>query len=73
MPAWIVLETTKGIAAFRRSVPLVTLEKSGRDVGDPLEATLDAARRLTKIGHSSGWDMLAGFVAAILGTTAITA
>jgi hypothetical protein len=28
----------------------------------PLAHTLDTARRVTRIGHSSGWDMLAGFV-----------
>jgi len=27
--------------------------------------TLSAARRLVRIGHSSGWDMLAGFVAGV--------
>jgi hypothetical protein len=31
----------------------------------PLEEALDAARRLAAIGHSSGWDMLAGFVSAL--------
>ncbi len=34
----------------------------------PLPATLASARRLTRIGHSSGWDMLAGFIGAILGS-----
>ena len=34
---------------------------SGRSRGD----ALDAARRLTRIGHSSGWDMLAGFLAGL--------
>lgn len=38
-------------------------------IGAPRAATLDAARRLTRIGHSSGWDMLAGFVAGISGNT----
>jgi hypothetical protein len=36
----------------------------------PLESTLDAARSLTRIGHSSGWDMLAGFLGGILGISA---
>ena len=26
-------------------------------------AALDAARQVTRLGHSSGWDLLAGFVA----------
>ncbi len=29
----------------------------------PVETARDAARRLTRLGHSSGWDLLAGFVA----------
>jgi hypothetical protein len=33
--------------------------------GVELAGALDAARRLARIGHSSGWDMLAGFVAGI--------
>lgn len=33
-------------------------------------ATLPAARRLVRIGHSSGWDLLAGFVAGLLGEAA---
>ncbi|MBI4637597.1 MAG: DUF2877 domain-containing protein [Candidatus Rokubacteria bacterium] len=37
----------------------------------PLEAAVEAARRLTRIGHSSGWDMLAGFTAGILGEVAV--
>lgn len=32
--------------------------------GGDRRAAVDAARRLVAIGHSSGWDMLAGFVAA---------
>ena len=28
---------------------------------------LEAARRLTRLGHSSGWDLLAGFVAGARG------
>lgn len=35
--------------------------------GAPVAVTLAAARRLTRIGHSSGWDMLAGFIGAVLG------
>jgi len=33
----------------------------------PPHVALDAARRLVRIGHSSGWDMLAGFIGACLG------
>jgi hypothetical protein len=37
-------------------------------LGDaPLARALAAARRLTALGHSSGWDMLAGFAGAIIG------
>jgi hypothetical protein len=35
--------------------------------GEHGDTALDAARRLTRIGHSSGWDMLAGLAAALLG------
>jgi hypothetical protein len=35
---------------------------SGLENGDDAVA-LDAARRLVRLGHSSGWDLLAGFVA----------
>jgi hypothetical protein len=38
----------------------------------PGEQALDAARRLTRIGHSSGWDMLAGFIGSILGPAAFS-
>jgi hypothetical protein len=31
--------------------------------GDDETASRDAARHLTRLGHSSGWDLLAGFVA----------
>ena len=34
--------------------------------GSPIEAALEPARALTRVGHSSGWDMLTGF---ILGAT----
>jgi uncharacterized protein DUF2877 len=36
----------------------------------PLDEALDAARRLTRIGHCSGWDMLAGFMGGLLGAEA---
>jgi hypothetical protein len=32
---------------------------------DDAGAALDAAVRLTRIGHSSGWDMLTGFLGAL--------
>ncbi|MBI2159997.1 MAG: DUF2877 domain-containing protein [Candidatus Rokubacteria bacterium] len=35
--------------------------------GAPRDVALRAVRRLVRIGHSSGWDMLAGFVAGVLG------
>lgn len=35
-------------------------------VSSPLDVILDAARRLTRIGHSSGWDMLAGFLGGLV-------
>jgi Protein of unknown function (DUF2877) len=41
--------------------PLHDLAMSLAYEDDP--ATLDAARRLTQLGHSSGWDLLAGFIA----------
>ena len=34
---------------------------------DHESATVEAARRLTRLGHSSGWDLLAGFVAGARG------
>jgi hypothetical protein len=37
---------------------------------DPGRA-LEAVRRLVRIGHSSGWDMLAGFMAGVLGREAL--
>jgi hypothetical protein len=30
-------------------------------------SALEAARRLTRLGHSSGWDVLAGFLSALIG------
>ena len=43
------------------------LHDLARELGadEALAGPLDAARRLVRIGHSSGWDMLAGFVAGI--------
>ena len=35
--------------------------------GAPVAAALAAARRLVRLGHSSGWDMLAGFIGGISG------
>jgi uncharacterized protein DUF2877 len=35
-------------------------------------AALDAAHRLTRLGHTSGWDLLAGFGAGLGGLTAST-
>jgi uncharacterized protein DUF2877 len=37
----------------------------------PAEAVNDAARRLVAIGHTSGWDMLAGFLIGLLGSAAL--
>jgi hypothetical protein len=37
-----------------------------------VEAMLEPARRLAAIGHSSGWDMLTGMIAAATGTLAYT-
>jgi len=37
--------------------------------GAPRDVALGAARRVVGIGHSSGWDMLAGFVAGVAGTS----
>jgi hypothetical protein len=42
--------------------PLHELAALAATVGPPA-ALVDVARRLTRLGHSSGWDMLAGFVA----------
>lgn len=39
---------------------------------DDENALLDAMRAVVTIGHSSGWDMLAGFFAAVSGTTHLT-
>ena len=38
----------------------------GLAIGAPPSTLVDAARRLTRIGHSSGWDMLAGLLAALV-------
>ena len=37
--------------------------------GDDAAAAIDAARSLAALGHSSGWDMLTGFVIGVTGTT----
>ncbi len=39
----------------------------------PPAATLEAARRLVRIGHSSGWDVLAGLTAGVAGSRAFPA
>lgn len=49
--------------------PLHTLAIS-LATGAAIETALDAARSLTRIGHSSGWDMLAGLLGGILGPAA---
>src|SRR5438128_1269401 len=41
--------------------------------GAPRDVALGAARRVVGIGHSSGWDMLAGFVAGVAGTLRLNA
>jgi len=38
----------------------------GLALGASPAALIDATRRLVRIGHSSGWDMLAGFLAALV-------
>jgi hypothetical protein len=49
-------------------------ELAGALIGNASLATaLAAARRLTALGHSSGWDMLAGFAGAIMGPARLTA
>lgn len=42
-------------------------------VGAPLDDALAAAARLARVGHSSGWDILAGFIVGVLGTAAVSA
>lgn len=39
----------------------------GLAAGAAVDALLPPARRLTRLGHSSGWDLLAGFLGTILG------
>jgi hypothetical protein len=51
------------LAAGESFAPLHELV-AARDTG----AMLEPARRLTAIGHSSGWDMLSGMIAAATGT-----
>ena len=41
--------------------------------GAPRDVALGAARRVVGIGHSSGWDMLAGFVSGVAGTLCLNA
>lgn len=40
-------------------------ELAGALARDDASAAIDAAARLTRIGHSSGWDMLTGFLGAL--------
>jgi len=53
------------LVAGRGHEPLHDVVRALAD-GGPLPELIDAARRLTRIGHSSGWDMLAGLVGATL-------
>ena len=46
--------------------PLHDLARALAEAG-PLEAIVDAARRLVALGHSSGWDILAGFIGGATG------
>ena len=41
--------------------------------GAPRDVALGTARRVVGIGHSSGWDMLAGFVSGVAGTLCLNA
>jgi uncharacterized protein DUF2877 len=38
-------------------------ELAGALAAGPMDLAVDSARRLVRLGHSSGWDMLAGFAA----------
>ena len=40
-------------------------------LGADASAAITAARSLVALGHSSGWDLLAGVLAALLGTDAL--
>ncbi len=53
------------LVAGRGHAPLHELAR-GLAIGAPPPTLVDAARRLTRIGHSSGWDMLAGLLAALV-------
>lgn len=53
------------LVAGRGHAPLHDLAR-GLALGASAAALVDAARRLVRIGHSSGWDMLAGLLAALV-------
>jgi len=53
------------LVAGRGHAPLHDLARGFALAASPI-TLLDAARRLVRIGHSSGWDMLAGFLAALV-------
>jgi hypothetical protein len=55
------------LVAGRTFLPLHRLAETLADDEDP-EAAIEAARSLVKIGNSSGWDMLAGFIAGTTGS-----
>jgi hypothetical protein len=78
VPAWRRAATTVREAAARSTTPIGVALLGDLLAGDgwaPLHdlaqglasedgtATLNAASRLTRLGHSSGWDLLAGFAA----------
>jgi hypothetical protein len=50
-----------------RGATFAPLHRLAAAVADGSDAPADAARELIAIGHSSGWDMLAGFLIGILG------
>ena len=53
------------LVAGRGHAPLHDLAR-GVALGASPAILVDATRRLVRIGHSSGWDMLAGFLAALV-------
>ena len=53
------------LVAGRGHAPLHDLAR-GVALGASPAALIDVTRRLVRIGHSSGWDMLAGFLAAFV-------
>jgi hypothetical protein len=60
----------RDLAALRTFAPLHRLAAGlASQAGD--EETLDAARSLIAIGHSSGWEMLAGFMIGITGSAVL--